>query len=1050
MNNNQGQHIQNNTQPHAVWPQGIPQHHQQQLNQLTPQQLRFLHSLQNNQLRRAVLQSGTQSNNNSNDNIRTSSNINGASNSNNAGSFSIPFSLALPTTSVQSPNRTNIVQKPVQSTLNQHFSVVSLNNSQQQQQQDQQQQTFMTSPTVTATPASIPLYAAATRQQQPTGVNNISMAPVTPPSTVMANLFQGNNNNDNNNATVGSSSSIGIPSQVTSPITPTTQNHLLADDLLNKRQEDLLKLLGQIQPQRQRQISDNNSLPQSPISSPQQQRLPLQQQQNPRSNSNNSDTNITNRNNLRLNQLEKEISSSAMYGPACDEFLEWLQDVRAYNPGNESALMKCANAVRNNFQVGPWSGMRIFDTIHKFISHLSGSSQTQIIQWRDEIRLATIGEAPTTTNTPATTTITTSSSISSASQTSSPVASNFANVPIHRQQSEGTIPSQQQETSPHQDRQLPITSPQQSIHLAPSHPNNSNNYNNNQQQGVPMPLPNTTPTSAIIPSHPSQQYMFQLPHYPYSAPHPPPQQQIQHIPPQPYTHQQIEQILWDAQQTQMPNNNGYPSNNPMVASPSLPLSLPPSSAAPGPGSPVIHNPLPFIRKIGYAVNPFRLKHNQKITRVPFFMDGDRFPRVWKGIPQTAGALVIDPTRLPLSYVLTAWRDKTTEDKCEWPDTIKMSLNRTIPNLTKRRKVRVQGRPDAFTFQGKDKALDTGGYLHLGRNELAIEQLDCACSYFFAIIVFIRESEEIISQGVQSRVLDINKGRAIVNRLLGNTESDADDDDIQIHQTNVKIGLKCPISLQRIKLPTKGEACKHPDCFDLSSYLAVNHENTSWKCPHCNEYTPPNKLYRDAFFEDLLERVNKAAVEVEFAENASNFRVIRSETPDPDDDQRENLGYGDLDNKNNSDENQSMEPSMATKKEELAEEQQRNVISLLSDDEEEEDNGDEEQRNRENDNNQQTAEEQENSNNSRKRTGDIVDSIQTAQSESSVEKSPTTPGNVIVNNKRPRTSGEQQEEEPFQSRFAPMDPNDVLSLMTFGSTGNNNKSDNLNSNSSDLL
>ncbi|KAG2221228.1 hypothetical protein INT45_013939, partial [Circinella minor] len=1037
MNNNQGQHIQNNTQPHAeilhsflliiftdlvdivVWPQGIPQHHQQQLNQLTPQQFRFLqHSLQNNQLRRAVLQSGTQR------------------------SFPIPFNLALPTTatSVQSPNRTNITQKPVQSTLNQHFSVVSLNNSQQQQQH--QQQTFMTSPTITATPASVPHYAAAAAQQQPTGVNNISMAPVTPPSTVMANTFQGNNNNNNNTGTVGSSSSIGIPSQVTSPITPTTQNHLLADDLLNKRQEDLLKLLSQIQSQPQRQKSDNNSLPQSPINSPQQQRLPLQQQQNPKSNGNNSDTNITNRNNLRLNQLEKEISSSAMYGPACDEFLEWLQDVRAYNPGNESALMKCANAVRNNFQVGPWSGMRIFDTIYKFISHLSGSSQTQIIQWRDEIRLATIGEAPTTTNTTATTTSTTSSSISSASQTSSPVASNFANMPIHRQQSEVTIPSQQQQTSPHQDRQLPITSPQQPIHLTPSHPNNSNN-NNNQQHGVPMPPPTTPTTSAITPSHSSQQYMFQLPHYPYSAPHPQQQQQqqMQRIPPQPYTPQQIDQILWDAQQTQMPNNNGYPANNPMVTSPSLPLSIPPSSVVPGPGSPVVHNPLPFIRKIGYAVNPFRLKHNQKVTRIPFFMDGDRFPRVWRGIPpqETAGALVIDPTRLPLSYVLTAWRDKTTEDKCEWPDTIKMSLNRTIPTLTKRRKVRVQGRPDAFTFQGKDKPLDTGGYLHPGRNELAIEQLDCACSYFFAIIVFIRESEEIISKGVQSRVLDINKGRAIVNRLLGNTESDADDDDIQIHQTNVKIGLKCPISLQRIKLPTKGEACKHPDCFDLSSYLAVNHENTSWKCPHCNEYTPPNKLYRDAFFEDLLKRVSKAAVEVEFAENANNFRVIRSETPDPDDEQRENSGYGDLDNKNNSDENQSMKPSMATKKEELEEEQQRNVISLLSDDEEEEeeDNDDEEQRNREKENNQQTAGEQENSNNSRKRTGDTVDSIQTAQSESSVEKSPTTPGNVIVNNKRPRTSSEQQKEEPFQSRFAPMDPNDVLSLMTFGPGGNNN-------------
>ena len=254
------------------------------------------------------------------------------------GSFTLPSNLALPTpaTSVQLPNKTNTTPKPVQSTLNQHFTVVTPNNSQQQQQQS-----VMTSPTITATPTSTPHYAA---QQQPTGVNNISMAPVTASSQAITNTFQVNNYSNNNIATVPRPSSIDIPSQITSPITPTGQNHVLANDLLYKKQEDLFKLLIKIQPQPQ-QRNDNRSLPQSPISSPQQQ----QQHQNPRSNNNNNnnnnntDTTIAHRNNLRLSQLAREISSSAMYGPACDEFLEWLQDVRAYNPANEAALMKCAN-----------------------------------------------------------------------------------------------------------------------------------------------------------------------------------------------------------------------------------------------------------------------------------------------------------------------------------------------------------------------------------------------------------------------------------------------------------------------------------------------------------------------------------------------------------------------------------------------------------------------------------------------------------------------------------------------------------------------------------
>ena len=199
---------------------------------------------------------------------------------------------------------------------------------------------------------------------------------------------------------------------------------------------------------------------------------------------------------------------------------------------------------------------------------------------------------------------------------------------------------------------------------------------------------------------------------------------------------------------------------------------------------------------------------------------------------------------------------------------------------------------------------------------------------------------------------------------------------------------------------------------------------------------------------MLERVSKAAVEVEFAENADRFRVIKSETPDPDDEQQENSGDGDLET--NSNENRITTTATVTKKEETTEDQ-RNVISLLSDDEEEEeDNDDEEQRNGDKDNDHQTVEEQEMDINSRKRAVDTEDSIQTTQSESSVEKSPATPGNTIVNNKKPRTNGER--EEPFQSQFAPMDPDDLLSLMGFTPSGNNNNNNinNLNSNSSDLL
>ena len=80
-------------------------------------------------------------------------------------------------------------------------------------------------------------------------------------------------------------------------------------------------------------------------------------------------------------------------------------------------------------------------------------------------------------------------------------------------------------------------------------------------------------------------------------------------------------------------------------------------------------------------------------------------------------------------------------------------------------------------------------------------------------------------------MEINKGRSIVNRLLGNTENDVDDDDIQIHQANVKIGLKCPISLQRIKLPTKGETCKHADVGLFIYYCYALQQNYTFAYIH---------------------------------------------------------------------------------------------------------------------------------------------------------------------------------------------------------------------------
>lgn len=47
-----------------------------------------------------------------------------------------------------------------------------------------------------------------------------------------------------------------------------------------------------------------------------------------------------------------------------------------------------------------------------------------------------------------------------------------------------------------------------------------------------------------------------------------------------------------------------------------------------------------------------------------------------------------------------------------------------------------------------------------------------------------------------------------------------------------VTLKCPITFKKISLPARGQECRHLTCFDLESYLQINCERGSWRCPIC--------------------------------------------------------------------------------------------------------------------------------------------------------------------------------------------------------------------------
>ncbi|KAI9029620.1 MIZ/SP-RING zinc finger-domain-containing protein [Phycomyces nitens] len=338
---------------------------------------------------------------------------------------------------------------------------------------------------------------------------------------------------------------------------------------------------------------------------------------------------------------------------------------------------------------------------------------------------------------------------------------------------------------------------------------------------------------------------------------------------------------------------------------------------------------PYIQRIDYAIKPFKLVHNQKWTKMDFEYTEKIRTNLLRKYSGSSGS----HKDLPISYVLTSWREddppsnqrKTTESdekdkKCEWPQCVDITVNRQKPPIIKRMKLVTKNRSGetVTSYTGKDFPCDITYFLHNGTNSILLVQNECACSYRFAVQAIVRDKANSIVKTLATRLLDMDKGKKSIDRLLGSVALEDENDEILMRQESVKLSLRCPISFVRIELPVKGINCLHPDCFDLTSYLATNGNNLKWKCPHCNKYAPPNELIRDMFFEFLLKKVPRNARQIEFTESSDSWMIAEAEDED---DFAGDEDYPDGDT--------NVKPKTPAK------DITTNVISLLSDDEDEE-------------------------------------------------------------------------------------------------------------------
>ncbi|KAJ3074178.1 hypothetical protein HDU98_011930 [Podochytrium sp. JEL0797] len=119
------------------------------------------------------------------------------------------------------------------------------------------------------------------------------------------------------------------------------------------------------------------------------------------------------------------------------------------------------------------------------------------------------------------------------------------------------------------------------------------------------------------------------------------------------------------------------------------------------------------------------------------------------------------------------------------------------------------------------------------------------------LLHLRPSVARNLETLQKRVLE----SCCTEVSAGGAAAKANEDEICVG--NSTITFSCPLSLVRIKHPSKGKKCKHKQVFDAATFLAFNEKNEIWKCIVCKEKIERSDLLIDTTMLRLLQKYPNA-------------------------------------------------------------------------------------------------------------------------------------------------------------------------------------------------
>lgn len=320
------------------------------------------------------------------------------------------------------------------------------------------------------------------------------------------------------------------------------------------------------------------------------------------------------------------------------------------------------------------------------------------------------------------------------------------------------------------------------------------------------------------------------------------------------------------------NSRGYHQHSPIPGNPTPPLTpasnmgsyandMKPAFAAAGvPGDVKPAMPphkddelrLTFPVRDGIILAPFRLEHNLAVSNHVFLLK----PSVFQTLM----------TRPDLELQLKCFHHEDRQMNTNWPASVQVSVNAT-PLLI-----------DRGENKSSHKPLYLKDVCQPERNTIQITVSACCCSHLFLLQLVHRPTVKSVLQGLlRKRLLAAEHCIAKIKRNFSNGQLTAAGQEAGdgVEQTAIKVSLKCPITFKRIALPARGCECKHIPCFDLESYLVMNAERGTWRCPVCNKQAMLEGLEVDQYIWGIINNLAQSDVDEVTVDATASWKPVNA-------------------------------------------------------------------------------------------------------------------------------------------------------------------------------